>query len=176
MVEILKLMLGRYSEDEIWSRFVFELVIWTQPWGPLCLWQCFCTQSLFLLDRFSPLVCILVRECLYLSLALHKYYYKKVSTQKDKWSQNHLILTEVKINGANEDMIVAACEQFGDKSDEEVTKKETCKSQKMHLCSGDKYLPGNNGGPPKGDYGKHDCGGDISGQENFLNQSLWGKT
>ena len=36
----------------------------------------------------------------------------------------------MKINGANEDMIVAACEQFGDKSDEEVTKKETCKSQK----------------------------------------------
>ena len=38
------------SEDEIWSRFVFELVIWpqevtlvrwTQPSGPLCLWQCF---------------------------------------------------------------------------------------------------------------------------------------
>ena len=45
----LKLMLGRDSEDEIWSRFVFELVIWlkkvtlvsrTQPSGPLCLWQC----------------------------------------------------------------------------------------------------------------------------------------
>ena len=33
-------MLGRDSEDEIWSRFVFELVIWTQPSGPLCLWQC----------------------------------------------------------------------------------------------------------------------------------------
>ena len=49
-VEILKLMLGRDSEDEIWSRFMFELVIWlqevtlarwTQPSGPLCLWQCF---------------------------------------------------------------------------------------------------------------------------------------
>ena len=43
-------MLSRDSEDEIWSRFVFELVIWpqeitlvrwTQPSGPLCLWQCF---------------------------------------------------------------------------------------------------------------------------------------
>ena len=34
-------MLGRDSEDEIWSRFVFELMIWTQPSGPLCLWQCF---------------------------------------------------------------------------------------------------------------------------------------
>ena len=43
-------MLGRDSEDEIWSRFVFEFVIWTQEvtlvrWtqssGPLCLWQCF---------------------------------------------------------------------------------------------------------------------------------------
>ena len=41
LVEILKMMLGRDSEDEIWSRFVFELVIWTQPSGPLCLWQCF---------------------------------------------------------------------------------------------------------------------------------------
>ena len=39
LVEILKLMLGQNSE--IWSRFVFELVIWTQPSGPLCLWQCF---------------------------------------------------------------------------------------------------------------------------------------
>ena len=44
------LMLSRDSEDEMWSRFVFELVIWlqevtlarwTQPSGPLCLWQCF---------------------------------------------------------------------------------------------------------------------------------------
>ena len=43
-------MLSRDSEDAIWSRFVFELVIWpqkvtlvrwTQPSGPLCLWQCF---------------------------------------------------------------------------------------------------------------------------------------
>ena len=33
-------MLGQDSEDEIWLRFVFELVIWTQPSGPLCLWQC----------------------------------------------------------------------------------------------------------------------------------------
>ena len=50
LVDILKLMLGRYSEDQIWSRFVFELVIWpkqvtlvswTQPSGPLCLLQCF---------------------------------------------------------------------------------------------------------------------------------------
>ena len=34
-------MFGRDSEDETWSRFLFELVIWTQPSGPLCLWQCF---------------------------------------------------------------------------------------------------------------------------------------
>ena len=42
------------SEDEIWSRLLFELVIrpkevtlvsWTQPSGPLCLWQCFFSQS-----------------------------------------------------------------------------------------------------------------------------------
>ena len=44
-------MLSRDFEDEIWSRYVFELVIWpqevtlvrrTQPSGPLCLWQCLC--------------------------------------------------------------------------------------------------------------------------------------
>ena len=40
LVENLTLMLGRDSQDEIWSRFVFELVIWTQPSGPLSLWQC----------------------------------------------------------------------------------------------------------------------------------------
>ena len=42
-------MLSQDSEDEIRSRFVFEIVIWpqevtlarwTQPSGPLCLWQC----------------------------------------------------------------------------------------------------------------------------------------
>ena len=37
LVEILKLVLGRDSEDELLSRFVFELVISTQPSGPLCL-------------------------------------------------------------------------------------------------------------------------------------------
>ena len=37
LVEILKLVLGRDSEDELLSRFVFELVTWTQPLGPLCL-------------------------------------------------------------------------------------------------------------------------------------------
>ena len=58
LVAIMKIILGRDSEamfgqdfeDEIWSRFVWELVIWpkevtlvtrTQPSGPLCLWQCF---------------------------------------------------------------------------------------------------------------------------------------
>ena len=58
LVEILKLMLGRDSEDEIWSRFVFEFVIWpqevtlvkwTQSSGPLCLWQCL-TKSFFWLS------------------------------------------------------------------------------------------------------------------------------
>ena len=33
-------MIGRDSEDETWSRFAFENVIWTQPSGPFCLWQC----------------------------------------------------------------------------------------------------------------------------------------
>ena len=48
-VEILNLVRGQHSGDEIWSNFVFDLVIWlksvtlvsrTQPSGPLCLWQC----------------------------------------------------------------------------------------------------------------------------------------
>ena len=43
------LMLSRDSEDEMWSRFMFELLKWlqnatlarwTQSSGPLCLWQC----------------------------------------------------------------------------------------------------------------------------------------
>ena len=43
-------MLSRDSEDEMWSGFVFELVIrphkvtlarWIQPSGSLCPWQCF---------------------------------------------------------------------------------------------------------------------------------------
>ena len=42
-------MIRRDYDDEMWSRFVFELVTWpqevtlvrwTQPSGPLCLWQC----------------------------------------------------------------------------------------------------------------------------------------
>ena len=49
-------MLGRDSEDEIWSRFVFEFVIWpqevtlvrwTQSSGPLCLWQCLVNSILY---------------------------------------------------------------------------------------------------------------------------------
>ena len=59
-VEILKLVLGQYSEDEIWSNFVFELVIWlkkvtfvsrTQPSGPFRLWQCFSFLTV-LLQRY----------------------------------------------------------------------------------------------------------------------------
>ena len=50
-------MLSRDSEDEMWSRFMFELLIWpqevtlarwTQPSGPLCLWQCLSYFLLFL--------------------------------------------------------------------------------------------------------------------------------
>ena len=52
----------------IWSRFVFELVIWpqevtlirwTQPSGPLCLWQCFYFsgrgQNMVRIKRACPL-------------------------------------------------------------------------------------------------------------------------
>ena len=57
-------MLGRDSEDEIWSRFVFELVIWhkqatllswIQPSGPLCLWQCSCKPERALSWNLIPL-------------------------------------------------------------------------------------------------------------------------
>ena len=46
-----QLMLSRDSEDKMWSRLMFELLIWlqettlarwTQSSGPLCLWQCLC--------------------------------------------------------------------------------------------------------------------------------------
>ena len=56
-------MLSRDSEDEIWSRFVFELwpqevtlARWTQPSGPLCLWQCLdCIPSLYQdLKNYGP--------------------------------------------------------------------------------------------------------------------------
>ena len=36
-------MLNQNSEI-VWSRFVQKLVIWTQPSGPLCLWQCLCLE------------------------------------------------------------------------------------------------------------------------------------
>ena len=40
-------MLSRDSEDKMWSRFVIwpQEVTWTQPSGPLCLWQCFLSKS-----------------------------------------------------------------------------------------------------------------------------------
>ena len=50
------LMLCQDSEDEMWSRFIFELLIWlqevtlarwTQPSGPLCIWQCYCIAPMF---------------------------------------------------------------------------------------------------------------------------------
>ena len=57
----------RDSEDEMWSRFVFDLVKWpqevtlarwTQPSGPLCLWQCFIlfSQSPWKLIDFAPYI------------------------------------------------------------------------------------------------------------------------
>ena len=54
MVEIFKLILGR--DSEIWSRFVFELVIWTQPLRPLCLWQCL---EIIVVDHFLKLYKVL---------------------------------------------------------------------------------------------------------------------
>ena len=57
-------MLSRDSE-EMWSRLMFELLIWpqevtlarwTQPSGPLCLWQCLdCMPSLYQdLKNYGP--------------------------------------------------------------------------------------------------------------------------
>ena len=44
---ILKSMHNWDSEIIICSRFVnCDLVIWTQPSGPLCLWQCFCSTGI----------------------------------------------------------------------------------------------------------------------------------
>ena len=47
----------RDSEDEIWSRFVFELVwtlvSWTQASGPLCLWQCLNSLATHLILLFK---------------------------------------------------------------------------------------------------------------------------
>ena len=57
LVKILKLMLGRDSEDEIWSRFVSEVVVWTQSSGPLCLWQCL-YLPIWMPVNISLLLCI----------------------------------------------------------------------------------------------------------------------
>ena len=48
-IKILKLMLNRDSKIVICSilwTVNCDLVIWTQPSGPLCLWQCFCYMGL----------------------------------------------------------------------------------------------------------------------------------
>ena len=37
--------LDQISFSESRPRFVFDLAIWTQPSGPLCLWQCFNATS-----------------------------------------------------------------------------------------------------------------------------------
>ena len=59
-------MLGQDSEDEIWSRFMFEFVIWpqdvtlvrwTQSSGPLCLWQCLISLWSRIGCRVAPILC-----------------------------------------------------------------------------------------------------------------------
>ena len=61
LVETFKLVLGQDSED-VWSKFVQELVIWpkevtlvsrTQPSGPLCLWQCLKCKIRFIYGSVS---------------------------------------------------------------------------------------------------------------------------
>ena len=89
-------MLSRDSEDEMWSRFVFELAIWpqevtlarwTQPSGPLCLWQCFCWWSKygrnFCNFTFSPqkLQHLLLRNGLVATW----------NRNKDKWKSSHIM-------------------------------------------------------------------------------------
>ena len=63
-------MLDRDSEDEFWSRFVFELLIWTQPSGPLCLWQCF-VDSFVIFPLYLFETVLLLRD---LSLSVGTFY------------------------------------------------------------------------------------------------------
>ena len=55
-------MFGWDFEDDVWSRFVFELVIRTQPSGPLCLWQCFVYASVETSFSYVPIVFMQGRE------------------------------------------------------------------------------------------------------------------
>ena len=80
-------MQGRDSED-VWSRFVFELVIWpkevnlvsrTQPSGPLCLWQCFILVLVLKLGNNS------LKQFLF-----RPYLLRMVATPKAHSCQNHL--------------------------------------------------------------------------------------
>ena len=50
--EILELMLDRDFEDETWSKFVLELVIWNQRPGLLRLWQYLKRESQVIFKRF----------------------------------------------------------------------------------------------------------------------------
>ena len=82
-------MQGRDSED-VWSRFVFELVIWpkevtlvsrTQPSGPLCLWQClYILHCLHCLHHLYCLYCLhywhiysCQHACIYIAIWLKRY-------------------------------------------------------------------------------------------------------
>ena len=70
-------MFGRHFEVYTCSRFwrwnlINICVIWTQPLGPLCLWQCF---NLFFSHKYvSLLLILLIGECLH----------QKPSGDKDK--------------------------------------------------------------------------------------------
>ena len=82
-VEILKLMLGRDSEDEIWSRFMFELVIWLQEFTfkmnstlgsvvPLAIFYILHWKFIFFLSDLCFYSCLCVCPCLCLCLCPKK--------------------------------------------------------------------------------------------------------
>ena len=81
-------MLSWNSEDKIWSRFVVDLVTWpqevtlakwTQPSGPLCLWQCL--KSWWLIhskhdDRYLSLVILFTLVTLVTLLRSYNQFYR----------------------------------------------------------------------------------------------------
>ena len=68
-------MLCRNSEDELWSRFVFELLIWTQPSGPIVPLAMFMVRLMFVPNtNFCH-----IKIC-------HKLHIDKCDTQWQNWN------------------------------------------------------------------------------------------
>ena len=82
-------MLNRDSEIVICSRFVnCNIVIWTQPSGPLCLWQCFFILSVYAFlsknELWSIYLCGYLShssKCFHHDIALRSGYRKHLPDQ-----------------------------------------------------------------------------------------------